>query len=73
MKQITGTSGYVYTNDETPEERLRNKLSPLFLAIEVADNGDCNKKIISEAVKTLPDILMHLEDIEQYYKEKYEK
>ncbi len=61
---------YNYEGDETPEERLRNKLSVIFMAVET---GKCDKKLTEQAIKVMPDILIHLDDIEEFYKEKYGK
>lgn len=64
---------YDYKGGETPEERLRNKLSVVFTVVEHTSNGKCDKKLIDEAVKVIPDIVEHLDDIEEFYKNKYEK
>lgn len=69
---------YTYKGEENPVERLRNKLSSVFTVIELierakcsGDIGDMIKRSGNEAVKVLPDIILHLEDIEEFYKNKY--
>lgn len=67
MKTIIGTSGFEYKEEESPVERLKNKLSVLFLVVET---GKCNPKLKDEAIKVMPEILEHLENIEEFYKNK---
>lgn len=64
MKTITGKSGFEYKEDETPVERLRNKLSVVFLVVE---SGKCDPTLKNEALKVLPEIVEHLENIEEFY------
>jgi len=59
-----GKSGFVYKEDESPIERLRNKLSVIFMTIE---NGKCEPKMKNEALKVMPEIIEHLENIEEFY------
>ena len=66
MKERTGKSGFIYKEDESPVERLRNKLSVIFMTIE---NGKCDRKMQSEAIKVMPEIIEHLENIENFYGE----
>jgi hypothetical protein len=49
-----GKSGFVYKEDESPIERLRNKLSVIFMTIE---NGKCEPKMKNEALKVMPEII----------------
>lgn len=64
MKKVTGKSGFVYEGDETPVERLRNKLSVVFLVVE---SGKCDASLRNEAMKVLPEIVEHLDNIEEFY------
>lgn len=64
MKKVTGKSGFVYEGDETPVERLRNKLSVVFLVVE---SGKCDANLRNEAIKVLPEIVEHLDNIEEFY------
>lgn len=59
-----GESGFIYKTDENPVERLRNKLSVLFLVIE---SGKCEKDMRNEALKVMPEIIEHLENVENFY------
>lgn len=58
---------YKYKKDETPEERIRNKLSVVFLAIEQASNGDCNLEMIKASLRVIPEINEHLDNIKEFY------
>ena len=64
MKTIIGKSGFEYKEDESPVERLRNKLSVVFLVVEA---GKCEPSLQNEAMKVLPEIIEHLENIEEFY------
>ena len=60
-----------YEGEETPLERLRNKLQPLFFIVEMLYKGeDVGKmpEVIEGANDNLDDIRKHLDDIEPYYK-----
>lgn len=61
-----------YKGYETPEERLRNKLSVIFVTIQVAERGNCDMDMIKKSVEVMPQIVEHLEDIEEFYRNKYE-
>lgn len=60
MEKI-GISGYIYKDDEDCIERLKNKLSTMFLAIEASK---CEEDIIKDAINVLPEVLMLIQDIE---------
>jgi hypothetical protein len=60
-----GLSGFIYKKDENPVERLRNKLSVIFMVIE---SGKCKKDMANEAIKVMPEIIEHLENVEEFYK-----
>lgn len=53
---------YEYKEGEACIERLKNKLSTVFLAIE---SSKSNEEIIKSAKKVLPDIRLLLEDISE--------
>ena len=59
-----GISGFEYKDEESPVERLKNKLSTLFLVIE---SGKCDSKMKNEALKVMPEIIEHLSNIEDFY------
>lgn len=65
MKDRVGVTGFLYKDGADPIERLRNKLSVLFMTIE---NGKCDSKMKNEAVKVMPEIIEHLENVEEFYK-----
>lgn len=64
MKTVTGKTGFEYKEGENPIERLRNKLSVLFMVVET---GKCEPKLKNEALKVMPEIIEHLENIEDFY------
>lgn len=70
MKDRIGATGFVYKNGADPLERLKNKLSVLFMTIE---NGKCNSKMTDEALKVMPEIIEHLENIIEFYKDEEKK
>lgn len=60
-----------YIGEETPVERLRNKLQPLFFIVERLISGDKMDdfpEVIDAANNNLDDIRDHLSDIEPFYK-----
>lgn len=59
--------GYKYKKDESPEERIRNKLSVIFLTIEHASNGDCNLEMVKASLRVIPEINEHLDNIKEFY------
>jgi len=61
---------YHYVGEETPVERLRNKLQPLFFIVELLKSGgnlDDYPKALESASDNLEDIRDHLSDIEPFY------
>jgi len=61
---------YTYVGEETPEERLRNKLQPLFFLTELAAAAEDIRKypeLIKAAVDSLDDIRDHISDIRPFY------
>ena len=61
---------YTYVGDETPEERLRNKLQPLFFLVEKIDtDGHCDDmpELIEACKGNLDEIRDHLSDIKPFY------
>ena len=65
MRGKVGKSGFIYKEGETEIERLKNKLSTVFLAIETSK---CKENVIRDAQNVLPDILMLLIDMEEYFR-----
>ena len=64
---------YNYIGEETPEERLRNKLQPLFFLVEkIKAEGHCNDmpEVLEASVANLDEIRAHLSDINPFYKMK---
>jgi hypothetical protein len=62
---------YNYVGEETPVERLRNKLQPLFYLVELAGAGEDLKEfpdLIEAANDNLEDIRDHLSDIQPFYR-----
>lgn len=67
---------YAYTGEETPEERLRNKLQPLFFLVEKIDSdGHCDDmpEVIQACKTNLDEIRNHLSDIKPFYTAEVEK
>lgn len=61
---------YDYKGEETPEERLRNKLQPLFYLVEKIDTeGHCNDmpSLVEACKNNLDEIRDHLADIKPFY------
>lgn len=61
---------YDYQGDETPVERLRNKLQPLFFIVERLKSGEDLKdfpEVVEAANDNLEDIRDHLSDIQPFY------
>lgn len=58
---------YEYKGGESPEERIRNKLSVVFLTVESVQQGNCSENIADRAVRVIPEIIEHIEDIEDFY------
>lgn len=61
---------YKYKKDETPEERIRNKLSVVFLTIEQAGLGECNSEMVKASLRVIPEINEHLDNIKTFYDKK---
>ncbi len=59
---------YNYRSGETPEERLRNKLQPLFSLVNTVATGEkVSKQHIDICVSVLPDIKDLLDDMSTFY------
>ena len=61
---------YHYVGEETPVERLRNKLQPLFFIVELLKSGgnlDDYPNAVDSAADNLEDIRDHLSDVEVFY------
>jgi len=59
---------YNYLTGETPEERLRNKIQPLFSLVDViAAGGKPSVAHMAAAIESKGDIRKLLDDITPYY------
>ena len=61
---------YNYVGEETPVERLRNKLQPLFYLTELAGAAEDIRKfpeLIKAANDILDEIRDHLSDVPEFY------
>jgi hypothetical protein len=64
------TLKYIYVGEETPVERLRNKLQPLFFIVEHLKGGgnlDDFPEVLEAANDSLEDIRHHLSDTKPFY------
>lgn len=67
---------FKYEGEETPVERLRNKLQPLFFIVERLKGGeslDDFPEVIDAANENLDDIRDHLSDVKPFYTEEARK
>lgn len=67
---------YNYVGEETPVERLRNKLQPLFFIVEHLKGGgnlDDFPEVLDAANDSLEDIRNHLSDAKPFYTLEAEK
>lgn len=67
---------YNYVGEETPVERLRNKLQPLFFIVERLHKGeslDDFPEVIEAANDNLEDIRDHLSDAKPFFTAEAEK
>ena len=61
---------YNYVGEETPVERLRNKLQPLFFIVEQLHAGEDLTSfgaVIKSANDNLDEIRDHLSDVKEFY------
>lgn len=61
---------YSYKKDETPEERLRNKLQPIFYlvsAVETRSEDPYLKELAAKCALDLDEVIMLLDDIPVFY------
>jgi hypothetical protein len=59
---------YTYREGETPEERLRNKIQPLFTLVSMLEAGaTVSPEVISLSRATVTDIRSLLNDIVPFY------
>lgn len=64
---------YKYEGEETPNERLRNKLQPIFLLVESLKKVGRTDipKLVEICNSNLDEIRDHLDDMEPFYKNMY--
>ena len=59
---------YTYREGETPEERLRNKIQPLFTLVSILEaKGEVTPEVIALSKSTVNDIRDLLDDITPFY------
>lgn len=64
---------YIYREGETPEERLRNVLSPMFALVDMTDMGmEINEELIQTCKESKESIRALLNDIPLFYDIKVE-
>lgn len=75
-KSLNELTSYEYQKDETPEERLRNLLTPYMLLVDVLASKKNDPKyssLIDSCKDNKERILFFLSDMENFYSKKFRR